>query len=144
MRCAANPKTARTKRIKLLNFGLKEVNNFVWHPDNSVWPKLIQILPDGHSHIFGLHSPNLVTKQDKIDAFTAMIGNSVYTEEFDNQDREKLDEDFYLEASLTMPLVCYKWKINVTLYNDDLQQQTVSITMMEPSTHGVMTDTVSL
>ncbi len=51
--CAANPKTARTKRIELLKFGLKEVNNFVWHPDNSIRPKLIQILPDGHSHIFG-------------------------------------------------------------------------------------------
>ncbi len=94
--CAANPKTAWTKRIDLLKFGLKEFNNFVQHHDNSIRPKLNQILPDGHSHIFGLHGQNLVTKQNKIDAFMATIGNSIYTEEFDRQDREKLDKDFYL------------------------------------------------
>ncbi len=105
---AANPKGARKKRIELLKFGLKDVNNFVRHPDNSARPKLIQILPDGHSHIFGLHSPNLVTKQDKIDAFMETIGNSVYTKEFDKSDVEKFEEDFYLEASSTLPLVCYK------------------------------------
>ncbi len=115
----ANPKGARRKRIKLLNFGLKEVNKLVWHPDNSVRPKLIQILSDGHSHIFGMHSPNLVTEQDKIDAFMEMIGNSIKTEEFDKHNGEKIDDDFYLEASFKLPLVCYKWKIDITLYNVD-------------------------
>ncbi len=141
MGCAANQKGARKKRIKLINFGLKKVNNFVWHPDNSVWPKLIQFLPDGHSHIFGLHSPNLASKQDKINAFMEMIGNSIYTKEFDNQDEEKLYKDFYLEASSALPLVCYKWKINIILSTTlILQQQTISITIMD----GVMTGTASL
>ncbi len=144
VRCAANQKTARTKRIKLLKFGLKEVNNFVWHPDNSIRPKLIQLLPDSHSHIFGSHSPNLVTKQDKINAFMATIGDSIYTKAFDNQDGEELEKDFYLEASSTWPLVCYKWKINITLYNVDNATTNYFITMMEPFIHGVMTDTVSL
>ncbi len=94
MGCAANPKGARKMRIELLNFGLKEIDDFVWHPDNSVRPNLIQMLPDGYSHIFWLHSPNLVTEQDMIDAYMETIGNSVYTKEFDNQDKEKLDEGF--------------------------------------------------
>ncbi len=48
-----------------------------------------------------------------------MIGNSIYTEGFDNQDEEKLDKDFYLDATSTLSLVCYKWKIKVTLYKID-------------------------
>ncbi len=38
-------------------------------------------------------------EQDKINAFMATIGNSVYTEEFDDQDMEKIDKKFYLGAS---------------------------------------------
>ncbi len=60
--CAGNPRGARAKRIELLQFGLSEVNNFVRHHDNSVRPNLIQILPAGHLHIFGLNSKNLVTE----------------------------------------------------------------------------------
>ncbi len=103
--CAQNPKTARAKRIKLLNFGKKEAKNFVWDPDKSVKPKLIHFLPDGHLHIFGMHSPNLVTEQDKIDAFMATIGESLYTEEYDDCVGEKLPDDIYLEASSTLPFV---------------------------------------
>ena len=83
-KCAANARGARAKRIELLKFGVDNVKNFVQDPDKSVKPKLVQILPEGPSHLFGLNSPNLVTEQDKIDAFMAMIGNSIYTEEFDN------------------------------------------------------------
>ena len=114
--CAANQKTARAKRIELLKFGKKEVKNFVRDPDKSIKPKLIQILPDGHLHIFGMNSPNLVTEEDKIDAFMATIGNSIYTKEYDDYVGETLPIDFYLEATSTLPLVCYKWKINITLY----------------------------
>ncbi len=114
--CAQNPKAARAKRIELLEFGKNEAKNFVRDPDKSVKPKLILILPDSHSHIFGMHSPNLVTEQDKIDAFMATIGNSVYIKEYDDHIGEQLPDDSYLEASSTLPLVCYKWKINITLY----------------------------
>ncbi len=114
--CAQNPKAARAKRIELLEFGKNEAKNFVWDPDKSVKPKLILILPDSHSHIFGMHSPNLVTEQDKIDAFMATIGNSVYIKEYDDHIGEQLPDDSCLEASSMLPLVCYKWKINITLY----------------------------
>lgn len=115
--CAANARGARAKRIELLKFRLSNVNNFVWDPDKSVKPKCIQILPKGPSHLFGLISPNLKTEQDKIVAFMATIGNSVYAKEFNIFIGENIPEKFYLEASATLPLVCYKWKINVTLYN---------------------------
>ncbi len=68
-------------------------------------------------NIFGLNHPNFVTNQDKIDAFMDTIWNSVYTEEFEDQDKENFDKKFYLEASSTFPLVVNKWKINMTLYN---------------------------
>ncbi len=95
--------------------------HLVWHHNDSIDPILVQLLPEGHSHIFRLYSPNIVTEQDKIGAFMETIGNSVYTKEFNNQDKEKIDEKFYLEASPTFPLTAYKWKINITLYSVDLQ-----------------------
>ncbi len=48
-----------------------------------------------------------------------MIGTSVYIKEFGNQEKEEINEKFYLEASSTFPLGAYKWKINITLYNID-------------------------
>ncbi len=62
----------------------KNVDSFVHHHDATVPPKVVQLLPEGHSHLFGLNAPNLKTRQDRIDAFMATIGNSVYTKEFDN------------------------------------------------------------
>ncbi len=47
------------------------------------------------------------------------IGNSVYTEEFEHQDRGGIDEESFWKASSTFPLVAYKWEINITLYNVD-------------------------
>ncbi len=55
-------------------------------------PKLVQLLPEGHSHIFGLNAPDLKPKQDRIDTYMETIGNSVYTEDFDNQDRTMMDQ----------------------------------------------------
>ncbi len=81
--------------------------------------KLAQLLPEGHSHLFGLNAPNLETKQDMIDAFMETISNSVYTDEFDNQDRTKMDQKWYLEDSSTFPLNTYKFNINFTVYNVD-------------------------
>ncbi len=72
-----------TKRMELVKFG-KNVDSFVHHHDATVPPKVVQLLPEGHSHLFGLNAPNLKTRQDRIDAFMATIGNSVYTKEFDN------------------------------------------------------------
>ena len=118
--CAQNPKTARAKRIELLNFGKKEAKNFVRDPDKSIKPKIIHILPDGPTHIYGMHGPNLVTDQDKIDAFMATIGNFLYTEEYDDYEGEQLPDDFHLEAYSTLPLICYKYNINITLYLVDL------------------------
>ncbi len=67
----------------MLDFGISNVMHFVWHHNDSVDTILVQ--PKGHSHIFGLYSPNLVTDQDKIDAFMETIGNSVHTKEFDRE-----------------------------------------------------------
>ncbi len=110
---------ARAKRIELVKFGKKNVDHFVRHPDATVPPKLVLLMDEGHSHLFGLHISNLKTKQDRIDAFMATIGNSVYTEEFDNQDKSNMDDDYYLEASSTCPLIAYKFNINFTVYNVD-------------------------
>ncbi len=54
---------ARQKQMELFKFGKKNVDHFVCHPDATVSPKLVQILPEGHSHIFGLNAPNLKTKR---------------------------------------------------------------------------------
>ncbi len=54
---------ARTKRMELVKFGKKNVDHFVQHPDATVPPKFVQILPQGHLHIFGLNAPNLKTKK---------------------------------------------------------------------------------
>ncbi len=91
--------------MELLDFGINNITHFVWHHDDSVPPTLVQRLPEGHSHSFGLQSPNLVTDQDKIKAFMKTIGSSVYTKEFDNQDEDKIDKKFYSEASSTFPLL---------------------------------------
>ncbi len=45
------------------------------------------------------------------------IGNSVYTKEVEDQDKEDFDDNFYLEALSSFPLVAYKYKINKTLYD---------------------------
>ncbi len=103
----------------MLKFRLDNLTHFVQHHNDSVPPKLVQLFPDVHSHIFGLYSCNLVTDQDKINALMETIGNSLYTEEFEHQDGEKIDKKFLLEASSTFPLVAYKWKFNITLYNVD-------------------------
>ncbi len=69
---------ARTKRMELVKFGKKNVDYFVCHHDATVPPKFGQILPQGHSHIFGLNAINLKIKQDRIDAFMETIRNSVH------------------------------------------------------------------
>ncbi len=53
------------------------VDHFVRHYDATVPPKLVQLLPEGHSCVFGLNALNLKTKQDGVDAFMATIGNSI-------------------------------------------------------------------
>ncbi len=103
--------------MELVKFWKKNVDHFVHFPDATVPPKLVQILPEGQSHIFGLNAPNLKTKQDRIDAFMKTIAESVYTEEFDNQDKTLMDEKWYLEATSTCPLIAYKLNINFTIYN---------------------------
>ncbi len=105
--------------MELVKFGKKNVDHFVHHHDCTVPPKLVQLLPEGHSHIFGLNAPNLRTKKDMIDAFMATIGNFVYTDEFDNQNRTRMKDKWYLEASSTCPLIAYKFNINFTVYNVD-------------------------
>ncbi len=95
------------------------MDHFIHHHDHTVPPNLVQLLPKGHTHIFGLNAPNLRTKHDSIDAFMMTIGNSVYTEEFDNQDKTNMEDDWYLEASSTCPLIVYKFNINFTVYNVD-------------------------
>ncbi len=92
---APNKSSAKSKIKELLKFGRDNVTHFVQHQGNSVPPKLIQILPNGNSHLFGLHHPNLCTDQDKIEAFMKTIGNSVYTEEFECQDGEKIDKKIF-------------------------------------------------
>ncbi len=74
----------RIKRMELIRFGKTKVDHFVCHPDAFVSIKLVQLLPERHSHLFGLNAPNLNTKHDRNDAFMETTGNSVYTEEFDN------------------------------------------------------------
>ncbi len=76
-------------------------------------------LPGGHLHLFSLNAPNLNTKQERIDAFVATIAESVFTEEFDNQDKTRIKDRWYLEASSTCPLLAYKFSINFTVYNVD-------------------------
>ncbi len=100
--------------MELVKSGKKNVDHFACHNDATAPPKLVQLLPEGHSHIFGLNAPSLKTKQDRIDAFMATIGNSVYTEEFDNHNRDSMDDRWYLEASSTYPLIAYKFNINFT------------------------------
>ncbi len=77
----------------------EKLDYFVCRHDITVPPKLVQHLPEGHAHIFGLNAPNLRTKQDRIDVFMVTIGNSVYTEEFDNQDRTNMKQKWYLKAT---------------------------------------------
>ncbi len=108
----------RLKRIELIRFG-KNVNHFVHHHDDTVPLILVQLLPEGCSHLFGLNVRNLNTKQDRIDAFMATIGNSIYTEEFDNQDRTRMKDRWYLEALSTCPLIAYIFNDNFTIYNVD-------------------------
>ncbi len=49
----------------------------------------------------------------------ATITESIYTEEFDNQDKPRMKDKWYLEASSTCPLIAYKFNINFTVYNVD-------------------------
>ncbi len=95
------------------------MDHFVCHHDNTVPPKLVQLLPKGHSHNFDLNTPNLKTKQDRIDAFMETIRNSIYTVEFNNQDRTRMDQKWYLEALSNCPLFAYKFNLNFTVYSVD-------------------------
>ncbi len=56
---ATNKSTAKTKRLELLAFGKKNCNHFVHHNDDSTPPNIIQLIAEGHMHLFGLHEPNL-------------------------------------------------------------------------------------
>ncbi len=85
--------------MELVEFGKKNVEHFVCHHNATVPMKLVQLLPEGHFHIFVLNAPKLKTKQDRIDTFIETIGNSVYTDEFDNQDMTRMDQKWYFEAS---------------------------------------------
>ncbi len=116
---AANKSTAKAKRKQLLKYGIDNCNHFVRHHDDSTPPNIIQLIPEGHMHLFGLHEPNLRSEQDRVDVFMKAIGDSIYTEEFDHQPPGNIDKKFYMEASLTFPLLAYKYKINITLYNLD-------------------------
>ncbi len=116
---AANKTTAKRTRKKLLKYGKENCNHFVRHHDDSTPPNIIQIIPEGHMHRFGLHEPKLCSKQEQIDAFMEAVGNSIYTKEFEYQPPGNMDKKFYMEASLTFPLIAYKYKINMTLYNLD-------------------------
>ncbi len=103
--------------MELVKLGKKNVDHFVRHSDVTVPPKLVQLLPEGHLHLFGLNAPNLKTKHDRIDAFMKTIAESVFTEEFDNQDKTMMDKKWYLEATSTCPLIAYKFNINFPIYN---------------------------
>ena len=116
---AANKTTAKRTRKQLLKYGKDNCNHFVRHHDDSTPPNIIQLIPEGHMHLFGLHEPNLRSKQEQIDAFMEAVGNSIYTKEFDHQPPGNIDNEFWMEASLTFPLIAKKYRINITLYNLD-------------------------
>ncbi len=90
-----NSSMAKAKRKDLPQFGKQNVNNYVWYHDKSISTKLAQILPDGYSHLFDLHSPNLCMDWDKLDAFMETIRNSVYTEDFENQEEKGMDKNSF-------------------------------------------------
>ncbi len=66
------------QNMELVKFGNKNVNHFVCHYDDTVSPKLVQLLPEGHSHIFGLNCSNLKTKHNRNDKFMEMIRICLY------------------------------------------------------------------
>ncbi len=70
---------ARGKRFELVKFGKRNFDLFVCHHDNTVPPKLVQLLPEEYSHLFGLNAPNLKTNQNRIDTFIETIGKTVWT-----------------------------------------------------------------
>ena len=45
------------------------------------------------------------------------VGNSIYTEDFEDTNKDGIDIDFYLEANGTLPLIASKYKVNITLYD---------------------------
>ena len=120
---SSNPKDDESEEMKELATKKKnemgEKNEGAGKPKAGFTPssKLVQLLLEGHSHMFGLNAPNLKTKQDRIDAFMKTIAESVYTEEFDNQDKTLMKDRWYLEATSTRPLIAYKFNINFTIYN---------------------------
>ncbi len=49
---------ANGKRFELVKLGNRNVDHFVHHHNNTVVPQLVQLNPEGHSHLFGLNAPN--------------------------------------------------------------------------------------
>ncbi len=64
---AQNQSKAKAKRKELLKFGLNKLTHFDWHHNDTVTSKLVQLLPDGHSHICGFYSPNCITDHMIVD-----------------------------------------------------------------------------
>ncbi len=100
----------------MLKFGKKNRNHFVCHHDNTTPPKTFHF---SHSHLFGLNAPKIKPNQGVIDVCIEIIGNSVWTNEFNNQINGILDKHFYLDTSSTCPLIASKLNVNITVYNVD-------------------------
>ncbi len=46
-------------------------------------------------------------------------GNSIYTDKFEDTNKEGIGIEFYLEANRTLPLIVGRYTVNITLYDVD-------------------------
>ncbi len=97
-----------------MKFGTKNGNHFVYHYENTLPSNIVQFLPNGHSHIFGLHGLNNNISQGRINQFMKTIENIIFIEEFDNHVEAKMDQDF-----IWRPQVLFLTLLKITLNKVD-------------------------
>ena len=103
-------------RVKLLQYGLSNAHYIICN-ENNTSPSIIQLQDNGHAHIICFQ--NYKTDEEMKKAFMDFVGNSIYTEDFDDTDEDGIGKEFYMEANRTFPLIASRFNINITLYNLD-------------------------
>ena len=111
-----NKKAALAMRKRLLAYGKQNAHHIIRNDKNTT-PIFILFREDsrGHSHLYNFY--NYPTEEEREKAFMDYVGNSIFTDDFEDIKEEGIGIEFYMEANGTLPLIASKYNVNFTLYD---------------------------
>ena len=113
---ARNKACAKQLREALLDYGQTNAHYFMCHKELTS-PNINVLWDSGHTAL--LNSRNYETHEHRQRIFMGIVGNSILSDDFDDSKDEGIDQEFYLKAYETFPLIASKFKVNITLYDLD-------------------------